>query len=57
VRGLRGTMLLFVPLFVPFTVLTYPKVLLYCGMLQSLALLMLFFAALEYPFAVDEKAA
>jgi hypothetical protein len=57
VRGLRGTMLLFVPLFVPFTVLTFPKALLYCGMLQSLVLLMLFFAALEYPFAVEEEAA
>jgi hypothetical protein len=57
VPGLRGTILLFVPLFVPFTVLTYPKVLLYCGMLQSLVLLMLFFAALEYPLALEAASA
>jgi hypothetical protein len=50
VKGLRGTMLLFVPLFAPFTVFTYPRALVFCGLIQSLVLLVLFFCALEYPF-------
>jgi len=57
VRGLKGTMLLFVPLFVPFTVLTFPQVVLFCGLVQALALLALFFCALEYPFAVETASA
>jgi hypothetical protein len=55
VAGLGATILLFVPLFVPFTVLTFPHAFLYCGMLQSLVLLALFVRALEYPFAVEER--
>lgn len=51
VRGLRGTILLFVPLFVPFTLLTFPRVALFCGLVQSLVLAALFLCALEYPFA------
>ncbi|MGA1980850.1 MAG: glycosyltransferase family 87 protein [Acidobacteriaceae bacterium] len=57
VRGLQGTMLLFVPLFAPFTVLTYPTVFVYCGLMQALVLAVLFLRALEYPFAVGETAA
>ena len=52
VRGLLGTMLLFVPLFTAFTVTTYPQVLVYCGLVQAVVLVMLFCCALEYPFAV-----
>jgi Glycosyltransferase family 87 len=52
VKGLGGTIMLFVPLFVAFPVLTFPKAILYCGVIQSLVLLMLFFCALEYPFAM-----
>jgi len=52
VRGLQGTMLLFVPLFAPFTLLTYPTVFVYCGLVQALLLLVLFLCALEYPFDV-----
>ena len=54
VRGLQGTMLLFVPLFAPFTLLTYPTVFVYCGLVQALLLLVLFLCALEYPFDVGE---
>ena len=56
VRGLLGTMLLFVPLFTAFTVTTYPQVLVYCGLVQALVLVALFCCALEYPFAVKETA-
>ncbi len=52
VKGLQGTMLLFVPLFAPFTLLTYPTVFVYCGLVQALVLAVLFLCALEYPFAV-----
>jgi hypothetical protein len=48
VPGLKATMLLFVPLFAPFTVLTFPP-LLFCGVLQSLVLMLLFLRATEYP--------
>ena len=54
VRGLLGTMLLFVPLFTAFTVMTYPQVLVYCGLVQALVLVALFCCALEYPFAVAD---
>jgi hypothetical protein len=56
VKGLMGTMLLFVPLFAPFTVLTYPTVFVYCGLVQALVLAVIFLCALEYPFAVNETA-
>jgi hypothetical protein len=56
VRGLQGTMLLFVPLFAPFTLLTYPTVFVYCGLVQALVLAVLFLCAVEYPFAVEETA-
>jgi hypothetical protein len=52
VRGLLGTMLLFVPLFTAFTVTTYPQARVYCGLVQALVLVALFCCALEYPFAV-----
>ena len=49
VKGLRGTMLLFVPLFAPFTVLTYPQVFVYCGLVQGLVLAVIFLRAVELP--------
>jgi hypothetical protein len=49
-------MLLFLPLFAPFTVLTFPAAFLFCGIVQSLVLLALFFCALEFPFEVKEGA-
>ena len=56
VRGLLGTMLLFVPLFTAFTVMTYPQAFVYCGLVQAMVLVVLFCCALEYPFAVGEAA-
>jgi hypothetical protein len=57
VPGLLTTMLLFVPLFVPFTVLTFPGVALFCGIVQALVLLMLFLCALQYRFDLPDPAA
>ncbi len=54
VRGLLGTMLLFVPLFSAFSLLTYPKQHVYCGLVQAVVLVAIFFCALEFPFAADE---
>ena len=54
VQGLRTTMLLFVPLFVAFPVLTYPTVLLFCRLVQAAVLVLLFFCALQYRFEVPE---
>ena len=53
VPGLKGTMLLFAPLFAPFTVLTFPQVLLFGGLVQAALLVAIFGCALQYPFAVD----
>jgi hypothetical protein len=53
VRGLRGAMLLFVPLFAPFTVLTFPGAMVFCGMVQAMVLVVLFLCSLEFPFAVE----
>jgi hypothetical protein len=52
VKGLGGTMLLFVPLFAPFTLLTYPQVFLYCGLIQSMVLAVIFLRAVELPLKV-----
>ena len=52
IPGLKATMLLFVPLFAPFSVLTYPQALVFCGMVQSVVLLVLFLRAAEYPLEV-----
>jgi len=52
VPGLKATMLLFVPLFAPFSVLTYPQALVFCGVVQSVVLLVLFLRAAEYPLEV-----
>jgi hypothetical protein len=57
VRGLLGTMLLFVPIFAAFPLLTYPKQHVYCGLMQALVLMAIFLCALEFPFAVDKTVA
>ena len=53
VPGLKGTMLLFAPLFAPFTVLTFPQVLLFGGLVQAVLLVALFGCAMRFPFSVD----
>jgi Glycosyltransferase family 87 len=57
IAGLRGTMMLFVPIFASFTVFTYPHEFLYGGLIQALMLMMLFVCALQYPFAMRGEAA
>jgi hypothetical protein len=52
VPGLKKTMLLFVPLFVPFTVLTFPQAVLYCGLVQAVVLVVIFACAVQYRFEV-----
>jgi hypothetical protein len=50
VPGLRNTMLLFVPLFVPFPLLMFRGAFIFCGMVQSMVLLVLFLCAVQYRF-------
>ena len=57
VPGLRGTLMLFLPLFASFTVFTFPHQFLYGGLIQAMLLMMLFVCALEYPFAAVEAEA
>jgi len=54
IPGLMTTVLLFVPLFVPFTVLTFPQVFLFCGLVQALVLVLLFLCSLQYRFELAE---
>lgn len=56
VPGLRTTTLLFVPLFVAFTVLTYPTMFIYCGLIQASVLVLLFLCSLQYRFEAPEAA-
>jgi hypothetical protein len=50
IPGLLKTMVLFVPLFVPFPLLMYHRAFIFCGIVQSLVLLTLLVFALRYPF-------
>jgi hypothetical protein len=53
VRGLTGTILLFVPIFAAFMIFTYPRVLLFGGLIQSLMLICLFLRAVQFPFSTE----
>jgi hypothetical protein len=53
VRGLTGTILLFVPIFAAFMIFTYPRVLLFGGLIQSLMLMCLFLRAVQFPFSTE----
>ena len=53
VEGLRGTVLLFVPLFAAFTVFLFPRVYVFDGLVQAALLVALFGCALRFPFMVD----
>jgi hypothetical protein len=57
IPGLRGTMMLFVPLFASFMLFTFPSVFVYGGMVQMVLLVLLFVCALQYPFAAVEAEA
>jgi Glycosyltransferase family 87 len=54
IPGLTGTILLFVPIFAAFTIFTYPKVLLFGGLIQVLMLISLFLRAAQFPFSVED---
>jgi hypothetical protein len=53
VRGLKLTVLLFVPLFAAFTLFLFPRVFVFDGLVQAALLAALFGCALLFPFAVD----
>jgi hypothetical protein len=53
VRGLRLTVMLFVPLFAAFTLFLFPRVFLFDGLVQAALLVAIFGCAMGYPFAVD----
>jgi len=50
IPGLRTTILLFVPLFASFMLFTYPKVMLFGGLVQGCMLIFLFLCAVTFPF-------
>ena len=51
VDGLSTAILLFIPLFASFHLFTFPTYFLYCGILQTILLFILFLYAVQYPFA------
>jgi hypothetical protein len=55
VRGLRLTVMLFVPLFAAFTLLLFPRVYVFDGLVQAALLVAIFGCAMRYPFAVVAK--
>jgi hypothetical protein len=54
VDGLSTAILLFVPLFASFQLFTFPTFFLFCGIMQSVLLFILFLYAVQYPFAEPE---
>jgi hypothetical protein len=54
VRGLKLTVLLFVPLFAAFTLFLFPRVFVFDGLVQAALLVALFGCAVRYPFAEPE---
>jgi hypothetical protein len=53
VVGLRGTVLLFVPLLAAFTLFLFPRVFIFDGLVQAALLVAIFGCALRFPFAVE----
>ena len=51
IDGLSTAILLFLPLFASFQLFTFPTVFLFCGIVQTILLLILFLYAVQYPFA------
>src|SRR6202012_1108691 len=50
IPGLQTTILLFAPLFASFMLFTYPKVILFGGLIQGGMLVVLFLCAVTFPF-------
>jgi hypothetical protein len=57
VSGLKGTVMLFVPLFAAFTLFLFPRVFVFDGLVQAALLVAIFGCAMRYPFAVEEAKA
>jgi hypothetical protein len=55
IAGLRGTILLFVPIFASFTIFTYPKAFLFGGLIQAFLLVSLLIGAIQFPFSIEES--
>jgi hypothetical protein len=53
IPGLTGTILLFVPIFASFTIFTYPRALLFGGLIQALMLMSLLLRAIQFPFSSE----
>lgn len=53
IPGLGATILLFVPIFAPFMIFTYPKALLFGGLIQALMLVGLLLCAIQFPFSIE----
>ena len=53
IPGLTGTILLFVPIFAAFTIFTYPRALLFGGLIQALILMSLLLCAVQFPFSTE----
>jgi len=51
IAGLSTAILLFIPLFASFQLFTFPTAFLFCGVVQTILLLVLFLYAVQYPFA------
>jgi hypothetical protein len=56
VAGLRGTVLLFVPLLAPFTLFLFPRVYVFDGLVQAALLVAIFGCAMRYPLVVGAGA-
>ena len=53
VRGLKLTVMLFVPLFAAWTLFLFPRIYVFDGLVQAALLVAIFGCAMRYPFAVD----
>jgi len=54
VRGLKLTVMLFVPLFAAWTLFLFPRIYVFDGLVQAALLVAIFGCAMRYPFAVEE---
>jgi len=54
VRGLKLTVMLFVPLFAAWTLFLFPRIYVFDGLVQAALLVAIFGCAMRYPFAVPE---
>ena len=55
IAGLQGTLLLFIPLCMPYTLVAFPRLFAFWGLVQLAALSSLFLCALQYPFPLPRR--